>query len=82
MNSGLAVFLAALEVICLVVVVLLWKNRWHRSRLARVLWSLVLLVPAFGLLAYFFLRQTPDEHSDECNDTTGAESLADECGLD
>lgn len=82
MNTGQILFFATFEVVGLIVVFRLWNNRWHRSRLAGVLWSLVLLVPAFGLLAYFFLRDSPDEHSDECNDTTGVESLVDGRGLD
>ena len=52
------------EVISLIVVVRIWLKRYHKSRAARLFWSIVLLVPIFGLIAYYFLTEAPDRHPD------------------
>ena len=60
-TSGLILF-GVLEMIGLVVIIGMWMKRWHRRWAVRVIWSAVLLVPAIGLLAYFFLRESPGQH--------------------
>lgn len=50
------------EVIALIVVVRIWLKRRHKKVMVRLLWSLVLLVPFFGLIAYFFPTENPDGH--------------------
>jgi hypothetical protein len=62
MTTQQLIFFAVFEIIGLLVIARMWMKRWHRRLVVRVIWSVVLLVPAFGLMAYFFLRETPDEH--------------------
>ena len=57
-----------LEFIALVVIVRLWSRRPLRV-VPCLLWSVVLLVPFFGILIYVFLRETPEAHSDRIPDT-------------
>ena len=52
------------EIISLIVVIRIWLKRYHKSRAARLFWSIVLLVPIFGLIAYYFLTEAPDRHPD------------------
>jgi uncharacterized membrane protein len=68
-------FLSLAEVVALVVIVRLWMNRRHNF-VPRLLWSVVLLVPLFGLLAYVFLRSEPEAHPYNIPDTyqTGSSS--------
>lgn len=54
---------ATLELIALIVIVRLWMRRPLRI-VPTIFWSLVLLVPFFGLLLYFFLRDEPEAHPD------------------
>jgi len=51
-----------LEVAGLFFVVRLWLRPRRTGVVARVIWSLILLVPLFGLIIYGFLRNDPDEH--------------------
>jgi len=69
---------AVLELIALVVIVRLWSRRPLRL-VPCLLWSVVLLVPFFGILIYVFLRETPEAHSDRVPDTyhTGSSSAGD-----
>ena len=52
-RSAIIVFVV-LEVMALIVVARLWLRRRHRI-IPRILWSLLLLVPLFGLLMYGFI---------------------------
>jgi hypothetical protein len=65
------------EIVALIVIVRLWMSR--RVKLVpRLLWSVVLLVPFFGLVLYAFLHDEP-KHSDNVPDTyrTGSSSAGD-----
>jgi len=62
MTTQRLIFLGVFEVIGLLIIARMWMKRWHRRLIVRLIWSAVLLVPVFGLLAYFFLRESPDEH--------------------
>ena len=54
--------LGMFEIIGLLVILRIWMRRRHRRIVTRLLWSVLLLVPVFGLLMYFVLRQNPEEH--------------------
>jgi hypothetical protein len=54
-------FCVLLEIVSLIVVIRLWRRPTGRF-LPRLLWSIVLLVPLFGLLIYVFLREEPQAH--------------------
>lgn len=64
MNSQRFILAGAFEVIALVVILRMWMMRRHKRVAVRLLWSIVLLVPIFGLLAYIFLRENPERHPD------------------
>jgi predicted membrane channel-forming protein YqfA (hemolysin III family) len=54
-------FSVLLEIVSLIVVVRLWR-RPTGTFLPRLLWSIVVLVPLFGLLIYVFLHEEPKTH--------------------
>jgi hypothetical protein len=58
----LLVLLGVYEALALLVIGRLWARRRHKRLLVRVLWSVVLLAPIFGILAYVFLMENPEEH--------------------
>ena len=66
------ILVGAFEAIALIVIALMWVKRWHRRVVVRVIWSVVLLVPVFGLLCYFFLRESPDDHPYDTDTMRGA----------
>jgi hypothetical protein len=81
MTTQRLIFLGAFEVIALLVTARMWMKRWHRRLIVRMIWSAVLLVPVFGLMAYFFLRDCPDEHPyDTDTMRSAAESFDDGSG--
>jgi hypothetical protein len=53
------------ELLALVLVVRLWIKPGRRRTVAKVLWSLVLLVPVAGIMAYFFIASFPKDLSEE-----------------
>jgi xanthine/uracil permease len=55
--------LGAFELLGLFVVAQIWLRKRHKNVFVRVIWSGVLLAPLFGILAYFFLRDSPEKHS-------------------
>jgi len=62
MTTPQLIFIGVFEIIALLVIARMWMKRWHRRLIVRILWSAVLLVPVFGVLVYFFLRENPDSH--------------------
>lgn len=62
MTTQQLIVFAAFEIIGLLVILRMWMKRWPRRIVIRLLWSVLLLVPAFGLFMYFVLREDPDEH--------------------
>jgi hypothetical protein len=68
MNIWGIILLSSLEIVALIVIVRLWMHR-HLGVLPRLLWSVVLLVPLFGLLLYGFLHTDPDAHPDGAPDS-------------
>jgi hypothetical protein len=56
------------EIVGLIAIVRLWTRRGEKL-LARFLWSVALLVPFFGLIAYAVLHEDPEGHP-YCSDST------------
>jgi hypothetical protein len=74
-------FLVLSEIIELLVIARIWLKRRHRRLVVRLLWSVVLLVPVFGVVAYFFLREDPKPHPYHTDTMRGAaESFAEGSG--
>jgi hypothetical protein len=67
MNAKLVIlFLAVYEVWAMVQIVRLW-SRWRKSFLdfiARVLFSIVLLVPPFGITTFSSIRSDAEDYAD------------------
>lgn len=63
MTTSRLILLGVFEIIALLVIARIWVKRRHRRLIVRLIWSAVLLVPGFGVLAYFFLSENTDEHS-------------------
>ena len=81
MTTPRLIFFGVLEIIALIVIVRIWLKRRPRSLAGRLIWSVILLVPLFGVLAYFFLTENPDEHPYDTDTMRGAaESVGDGSG--
>ena len=61
MDTFAIIGLAVLELVALIVVARLWICRRHRL-IPRILWSLLLLVPLFGVLMYGFLANDGEKN--------------------
>jgi F0F1-type ATP synthase assembly protein I len=55
------ILLSLSEIVALSIIVRLWV-RQRVKFLSRLIWSVVLLVPFFGLMAYLFLHEEPEAH--------------------
>jgi hypothetical protein len=61
--SSTQVFLGCLaETIAFFVIWRIWAKPGRRSVFARLFWSIVLLIPLFGVALYFFVTADPEEH--------------------
>jgi len=68
----LVIILAVLlELAALVLIVRVWQHK-HRNWVAKFFWSVLLLIPFFGLLFYGFLTINPESQSDHTEDSVGA----------
>jgi hypothetical protein len=60
-DTSTIVLVSLSELVALVVTVRLWMRR--RAKFwPRLLWSIVLLVPFFGLMMYLFIHEEPESH--------------------
>jgi uncharacterized protein with PQ loop repeat len=63
-----------LELAALVAVVRVWRHK-QRSWIGKLFWSVLLLIPFFGLLFFGFLTINPDSQSDHTEDCMRARTL-------
>src|SRR3954465_5413844 len=68
MKAGLV--LGVCELAALFVIMRLWSRKRRMRVIPRLLWSVVLLIPFFGILFYGFTRSDPEAHSDDVPDST------------
>lgn len=59
------VLLAVCEVVSVVLVIRLWMKRKDLSVFGRIMRSIVLLIPFFGIIFYIPLVLFPDRHGDD-----------------
>jgi hypothetical protein len=80
--NALVIILVSLFEIVAIIIAARLMVRSRVSFLSRVLWSVVLLVPFFGLLVFLFLYEEPEAHADNVPDTyhTGSSSPGNPCG--
>ena len=64
MNVYLLVVLALLECASLVAIIRLWTRKPRQSLSSCCFWSVVLLIPLFGLLFYGFVPIDPKRHGE------------------
>jgi hypothetical protein len=64
MNKLLIFLLLAAEFVGVAAIVRLWAHAPKPSLTSRLLWSLLLTLPVFGLLFYLFLREEPEPHGE------------------
>ena len=64
MKEQFAILITVSELVSVFAIVHMW---WHRrmGKLAKVLWSLFLLVPILGPLFYAFLTNNPESHDED-----------------
>ena len=65
MTTEQTILVGLLEAVALLVIVRLWRTEKRMSWFARLMWTIVLLVPLMGVLLYAFLRNNPDENPDD-----------------
>lgn len=64
MNVYLLLVLALLECVSLFAIVRLWTRKPRATFLSCCFWTVVLLIPLFGLLFYGFVTIVPKRHSE------------------
>jgi hypothetical protein len=64
MNTFVAIILCLLEVVAVCVCVRLWFQKRRMRIIPRIFWSIVLLIPFFGLLMFVFIASNPDKNPD------------------
>jgi len=81
MDISTFIILSIFEVIGVCVSVHLWFQKRRLKILPRVLWSIFLLVPFFGLLAYIFLRSDLDKNPDRMDTRADSDAFIGGLGL-
>ena len=74
-NLVIIILVALLEVAAIFAIIRVWRHK-HRHWMSKLFWSIVLLVPVFGLLFYGFLTVTPEAQEDHTEDRIGADGGA------
>lgn len=64
------VILSVCELAAIIAIVRLWSSKRRMPVFTQLLWSVVLLIPFFGLLFYAFTRSDPERHSDDLPEST------------
>jgi len=64
MNTLAVVIVSVLEIGALAVIARLWLRPRRMSMAARIFWSILLLLPGFGLMMYGFIQNEPENHPD------------------
>lgn len=75
MNWPAIILVVVLELAALILVVRLWVRRRHRL-IPRILWSLFLLIPVFGLLMYGFLVSSGESNPDRIDSQADSDASA------
>ena len=72
MTVAQIIMLGLVELVAAIFIARLWIKRRHKNLIARLIWSVVLLIPVFGILTYFFVRDDPDSHPYDTDTTSAA----------
>jgi len=76
MDTFAIIVLSVLELLALVVIVRLWTLR-RLHILSRIIWSLILLVPLFGLLMYGFIQSDPEKNPERMESQADSDASGD-----
>ena len=74
MDTFIIIILSALEVVALFTIWRLWF-RGHRHIISRILWSVVLLIPFFGLLMFVFVGSNPEKNPDRLDTQSDSDAF-------
>lgn len=75
MDISTFIILFVFEIVGVCVGVHLWFQKRRMKILPRILWSILLLVPFFGLLAFVFLRFDSDKNPDRMESTADIDAF-------
>jgi hypothetical protein len=73
MKWSTVIVLALLETIAIIAIIRLWRDK-GRHLVFKLFWTVVLLIPLFGLLIYGFATLTPEAQADHTEDRIGADA--------
>jgi hypothetical protein len=71
-NTSAIILLSISEIIALIIITRLWMRRPMKF-FSCLIWSIVLLVPLLGLIAFFFLREEPGINTYQVGDSAGGD---------
>jgi len=70
MNWFLIITGTVFELVAMIVTLRLWHQK-RRGKVGKLFWTVVLLIPFFGLLLYSFLTLNPESQNDHNENTSG-----------
>jgi hypothetical protein len=74
MDLFVFICLAMLEIVAVCVSVQLWFRKQRMRLVSRIFWSVVLLVPLFGLMMFVFITTDLEKNPDTQLDTPGGDT--------
>jgi hypothetical protein len=77
LDTPTIVALSICEFVALFTIVNLWSRKRRMHVVIRLLWSVVLLVPLFGVLFYGLTRSDPEAHADDVGDHSSGGGVGD-----
>jgi hypothetical protein len=77
LDTPTIVALSICELVALLTIVNLWFRKRRMRVVTRLLWSVVLLVPLFGVLFYGLTRPDPDAHWEDVGDHSSGGGVGD-----
>jgi hypothetical protein len=69
MDSLTIICLSVFEAVAIWIIVRLWIRKRRMSIVPRVFWSVILLIPVFGLMLYFFICSDGEKNPDHIETT-------------
>jgi hypothetical protein len=65
--------IALFEIVAIIAIIRLWRQK-RRHWASKLFWSVLLVIPVFGLLFYGFITITPEAQEDHTEDRIGADA--------
>jgi hypothetical protein len=77
LDTPTIIALSICEFVALLTIVNLWFRKRRMRVITRLLWSVVLLVPLFGVLLYGLTRSDPEAHGEDVGDHSSGGGVGD-----